>query len=97
MPSVTIVEDLGPRVRGMLQNLLAERFQLVLRPQTKDMPVYLLTVGKNGFKPNGSSRSDDPSQPAKGHMKIRVNAGYFRLGNCQHSNTGYRAAGSRPN
>jgi uncharacterized protein (TIGR03435 family) len=38
----------------MLQNLLADRFQLVLRPQTKEMPVFLLTVGKDGFKSNGN-------------------------------------------
>jgi uncharacterized protein (TIGR03435 family) len=53
-PPIVLVEDLGPRVRGMLQNLLADRFQLVLRSQTKDMPVYLLTVGKDGFKSNGN-------------------------------------------
>jgi uncharacterized protein (TIGR03435 family) len=52
---ITIAEDLGPRVRRMLQNLLADRFQVVLRPQTKDMPVYLLTVGKEGFKSNGNN------------------------------------------
>jgi len=38
----------------MLRNLLADRFQLVLRPQAKEMPVYLLTVGKDGFKSNGN-------------------------------------------
>src|SRR5207247_781796 len=54
LPAVTVVDDIDSRVRGMLQNLLADRFQLVLRPQTKDMPVYFLTVGKDGFKSNGN-------------------------------------------
>ncbi len=38
------------QVRLMLQNLLAERFQLKLHRETKDMPVYALMVGKNGPK-----------------------------------------------
>jgi uncharacterized protein (TIGR03435 family) len=53
-PNPPVTRELGPRVRRMLQNLLADRFGLVLRPQTKEMPVYLLTVGKDGFKPNGN-------------------------------------------
>jgi bla regulator protein blaR1 len=34
-------------VRLMLQALLAERFNLKLRHETKDLPVYEVTVGKN--------------------------------------------------
>jgi len=36
--------------RQMVQSLLAERFQLKLRREIKEMPVYVLTVGKNGLK-----------------------------------------------
>jgi uncharacterized protein (TIGR03435 family) len=32
----------------MLQNLLAERFHLVIRNDTRPVPRYVLTVGKNG-------------------------------------------------
>jgi uncharacterized protein (TIGR03435 family) len=46
--------EVGPKTRAMLRRMLADRFNLVLRPQTKEMPVYLLTVGKNGFKSNGN-------------------------------------------
>src|SRR5438874_1321408 len=34
----------------MLQSLLEERFQLRLRHEMRDFPVYLLTVGKGGSK-----------------------------------------------
>lgn len=34
----------------MLQNLLAERFSLKLRLESREMPVYYLKVGKNGHK-----------------------------------------------
>jgi uncharacterized protein (TIGR03435 family) len=34
----------------MLQALLAERFQLAIRRETKNMPVYALVVAKNGPK-----------------------------------------------
>jgi uncharacterized protein (TIGR03435 family) len=34
----------------MLQNLLTERFKLTLHHEKKDLPVYELSVGKNGSK-----------------------------------------------
>jgi uncharacterized protein (TIGR03435 family) len=37
-------------MRVMLQNLLAERFQLRVRREEKDLPVYALSVGRNGTK-----------------------------------------------
>jgi uncharacterized protein (TIGR03435 family) len=41
------------RAQSMLRTLLAERFQLQVHRQTKEMPVYELVVAKNGpkFKP----------------------------------------------
>ena len=38
------------QVRAMLQALLADRFQLVLRRESKEVNVYTLTVGKTGPK-----------------------------------------------
>jgi uncharacterized protein (TIGR03435 family) len=38
------------QLRLMLQTMLAERFKLAVRHETKEMPVYALTVGKNGPK-----------------------------------------------
>jgi len=43
-------KDRTDRMRLMLQALLAERFRLMIRRQTKEQPVYLLTVAKNGPK-----------------------------------------------
>jgi uncharacterized protein (TIGR03435 family) len=37
-------------LRLMLRGLLADRFKLRLHRQTKEMPAYALTVGKNGHK-----------------------------------------------
>jgi len=35
----------------MLQSLLEDRFQLKIHRETRDLPVYVLTVAKNGFRP----------------------------------------------
>jgi uncharacterized protein (TIGR03435 family) len=37
-------------MRGMLQALLADRFHLAVRRETKEVPVYALTVAKGGAK-----------------------------------------------
>jgi uncharacterized protein (TIGR03435 family) len=34
----------------MMQALLADRFKLVMRRETKELPVYAIVVGKNGSK-----------------------------------------------
>ena len=45
------------QLRGMLQELLAELFNLAIHRETKDLPVYALTVSKGGPK---FQRSQDP-------------------------------------
>jgi uncharacterized protein (TIGR03435 family) len=37
-------------MRRMLQSLLADRFKLVVRRETKELPVYAIVIGKNGPK-----------------------------------------------
>ena len=46
------------QVNLMLQSLLAERFQLVTRRDTREMPVYALVAAKNGPKFKESNESD---------------------------------------
>jgi uncharacterized protein (TIGR03435 family) len=58
LASYSAREGLPPQVRLMLQVLLEDRFQLKVHRETKELPVYVLTVGENGPKlkptpPNG--------------------------------------------
>jgi uncharacterized protein (TIGR03435 family) len=43
-------EDRAKKLHSMLQALLAERFKLTIRRDSKEQPVYVLTVAKNGPK-----------------------------------------------
>jgi len=52
-----IVTTSFDQIKLMLQALLAERFQLVMRSDTKEMPIYALVVDKNGPKLNESTES----------------------------------------
>jgi len=54
-----VADDVTPTVdeaRLMLRSVLAERFQLRIHHETRELPVYALVVGKNGVKvlPNQS-------------------------------------------
>jgi uncharacterized protein (TIGR03435 family) len=59
------------QVRLMLQALLAERFNLKLRRESKDLPVYEVTVAKNGPKMKEISTDSPPTAPPvfKGTME----------------------------
>jgi len=53
-------------LRIMLQNLLADRFKLTIHREKKEMPVYELTVARNGSKlseavPKDESKEEAPS------------------------------------
>jgi uncharacterized protein (TIGR03435 family) len=50
---------------AMLQNLLAERFKLTLHREKKDLPMYVLVVGKNGPK---LKESVDDAAPKEGDV-----------------------------
>jgi uncharacterized protein (TIGR03435 family) len=58
------------RLRLMLQALLAERFNLVLRRETRKLPVYALTVGKDGPKLKPSQKPDGEEQPKSGGVNV---------------------------
>jgi uncharacterized protein (TIGR03435 family) len=59
----------GNQLRQMLQTLLAERFQLVVRRETKEMPVYALMMGKNGTKLPGWKQGDPVPMPVNRYPK----------------------------
>jgi bla regulator protein blaR1 len=50
IPAGLSVQERNNRMRMMLQALLADRFKLKIRRETKEMPVYALVVAKGGPK-----------------------------------------------
>jgi uncharacterized protein (TIGR03435 family) len=69
-------------VRLMVQSLLAERFHLTVSHDTKELPVYVLVVAKNGPRmtvaedpaPAPSDEKNPGDPPHKNHMRgIRMN------------------------
>jgi uncharacterized protein (TIGR03435 family) len=60
------------RHRQMLQTLLADRFQLRLSRETKDLPVYALVVGKGGHKfHEADGGSDGKNTTGRGRITAR--------------------------
>src|SRR5262249_55494855 len=54
------------QVRTMLQNLLVDRFRLALHHETKELPLYELTLAKNGPKMKASVENPNAAQPGPG-------------------------------
>jgi uncharacterized protein (TIGR03435 family) len=52
--------------RPLLQRLLADRFGLKFHRETRDIPVYVMVMGKNGPK----FRESDPEEPVKNHVGV---------------------------
>jgi uncharacterized protein (TIGR03435 family) len=67
----------APRVERMLQAMLADRFQLKVHQETREQPVFTLTVAKGGAK----------LQPSKGDLKTGMANGTVRLPNGTRNNT----------
>jgi bla regulator protein blaR1 len=63
----------------MLQALLADRFQLSLRRETKELPVYALVIGKNGPKIQPSKPGDAYPNGLKGDGDRPLGAGALLL------------------
>jgi uncharacterized protein (TIGR03435 family) len=63
----------------MLQTLLADRFKLALHRETRELPVYVLTVAKNGFKLPAAKEagcvSFPPGTPPR-YVPGKVDCGY---------------------
>jgi bla regulator protein BlaR1 len=66
------------QIRTMLQTMLDDRFKLVLRRETKEIPVYALMVAKNGSKLREWNTNEDGIQLPLPKMARREDAvGYF--------------------
>lgn len=62
--TATIPEGVpGSKVPEMLQSLLADRFQLQQHRETKELPVYVLGVSKNGAKLTESVKDPNAAAP----------------------------------
>lgn len=83
-------QETGNRQKLMVQSLLAERFELKLAHQTKDLPVYALVVAKNGPKfqesttpaPDPAQANDQgphPGQPGRGRTGIWIRRGELNM------------------
>ncbi len=57
-PTDSELKSILERARERLKALLAERYQLVVHRETKDMPVYVLTVAKDGSKLQAAKDTD---------------------------------------
>ena len=73
------VEDL----HLMLQNLLAERFKLRFHRETKELPVYVLAVDKNGPKvtPHEAASAGDPwiDQSVEQVVRVKMSARFVPM------------------
>ena len=70
-PSFPTTEN--DQYRLMLQGLLVERFQLAIHTENKDLPVYVLSIGKNGPKVTASKDSGNQRKilPAAGGITVQ--------------------------
>jgi bla regulator protein blaR1 len=57
--------------RRMIQSLLADRFNLKVHHETKDLPMYALVVGKHGPKIKAAAGSDSAPITLGGHAEAR--------------------------
>jgi uncharacterized protein (TIGR03435 family) len=64
--------------RKMLQTLLADRFQLSIHRETKELPVYALLIGKNGPKLKASATDADCAV----HVSAVTGGQSYSLSNC---------------
>jgi uncharacterized protein (TIGR03435 family) len=73
----------GQEINGpMLQSLLEERFKLVAHRETKDLPVYLLTVAKDGLKlTEGTCLTREPNSRPEPGQRQSAFCGYMGIGN----------------
>jgi uncharacterized protein (TIGR03435 family) len=70
--------------RTMFQSILADRFKLVVRHQTRELPIYVLSVAKGGPKLKPSA-PDNPVAPAPRRMGLMITRGKVTANDTQLS------------
>ena len=58
-----------PKVREMMQTMLAERFKLALHKETRQLPMYSLVVAKGGPKLHAGSEGQGRTSGRPGHFE----------------------------
>jgi uncharacterized protein (TIGR03435 family) len=73
-PPGTSAKARNDKTRLMLQALLADRFKLSVRHETKELPAYVVVVGKNGprLHPAKMEENDCPDAVADGKLPCHV-------------------------
>ncbi|HEY2545117.1 MAG TPA: M56 family metallopeptidase [Candidatus Acidoferrum sp.] len=64
--------------KRMIQTMLAERFRLALHRETKELPVYVLLLGKNGPKLSPAKPGDTYASGPKGPDGSPIGPGYWQ-------------------
>jgi len=67
------------QIPEMLQALLAERFQLAIHRETKELPVFALVIGRNGTKLKEAAPDAAPAPPTANSSSVYTPQGDVRL------------------
>lgn len=79
------------QISPMLQALIEDRFKAAVHGETRDLPVYFLTVAKNGSKLKATScLKRDPNTPVSPNQPQSSFCGYIGIGNGSLRGTGLR-------
>ncbi len=78
----------------MLQKLLAERFHLIVHPETKEIASYDLVIGKKGPRLKETDYKEDPSRPEPPPGPIKKDANGFPVLNSPNVVVSMRMVGS---
>jgi uncharacterized protein (TIGR03435 family) len=70
--------------RTMFQSILTDRFKLVVHHETRELPIYVLSVAKGGPKLKPSA-PDDPAAPTPRRRGMMINNGEVTANNAQLS------------
>jgi bla regulator protein BlaR1 len=74
IPEGLTVKAREAKMKLMLQTLLADRFKLALRRESKELPVYAVVVGKNGLKLQKAKIEEKDCPDGTANYELRCHA-----------------------